>query len=261
MKKEGEILKQRIWVFVALIFIVGLSGCGKEKESEIITLKSKNLVVSGNGDFVIEGNAPKGTTVTINNSPITLTRDEDDNFSESIHVNDPIEDASLVAQDMKGNTKEYKLKLDSSKLKEKINAEIQESSTQRALEESQAAAQKSSIDEETARKNQAIAEKLPELQSNLQQIIDVSGGYVTSILPTGGNYDAVDVYIKQDMKYDTEANRQELIDTVGVKVQELITGSLNPENPPLVTFIYDSTKEKMGGNSAFHPERFKLKKQ
>lgn len=253
-------MKKIVGIIIALIFIVGLSGCGKEKESEILTLKSKDLVVTENGDFIIEGKAPKGTTITINNSPITITRNEDDSFSESIHLNDPINDAILVATDMKGNKKEYKLQLDSSEYKEKINAEIQEPSTQRALEESQAAAQKSSIDEETARKNQAIAEKLPELQSNLQQIIDVSGGYVTSILPTGGNYDAVDVYIKQDMKYDTEANRQELIDTVGVKVQELITGSLNPENPPLITFVYDSTKEKMGGNSAFHPERFKLKK-
>lgn len=260
MEKEGEILKKIVGVILTFIFIIGLSGCGKEKESEIITLKSKDLVVSENGDFVIEGNAPIGTTITINNSPITLTRDEDNNFSESIHINDPIEDALLVAKDMKGNTKEYKLKLDSSKLQEKINADIQESSAQIAIEESRAAVQQSSIDKENEKKNQEIADKLPELQNNLQKVIDASGGYVSSIIPTSGNYDAVDIYVKQDMKYDTEENRQKLIDTVGVKVQELITGSLNPENPPLIDFIYDNTKEKMGGNSPFNPEVFKLKK-
>ena len=258
--KEGEILKKIVGIIIALIFIVGLSGCGKEKESEILTLKSKNLVVTENGDFVIKGTAPTGTTITINNSPITLTRDEDDNFSESIHIKAPLEDALLVATDMKGNKKEFKLKLDSSKFKDKINAGLQESSAQKALEEGQAASQQSSIDEEKARKNQEIASKLPELQNNLQQVIDASGGYVTNILSTGGNYDSVDVYINQDVKYETEQNKQEVIDTVGVKLQELITNSLKPENPPLITFVYDSTKEKMGGNSAFHPERFKLKK-
>ena len=158
--KVGICLKKLLGSLIIVSTLFLLAACGGEKKS-LIELKSKDIIVSENGTFSIEGSvAEKGTLVTLNGSPLVIQPDDDGNFKNDVQMNDPIDSAELVAK-YNSDSKTINIKFDTSKYKDALTKASEESKTQESIQESEQ--QKENADEE---KNKAENEDITKLTEN-----------------------------------------------------------------------------------------------
>lgn len=158
--KVGICLKKVLNSIMILVTLIFLAACGGEKKP-LIELKSKDITISEQGTFSIEGTvAEKGTLVTLNGSPLIIQPDDDGNFKNDVQMNDPIDSAELVAKH-NSDSKTIKIKFDTSKYKSAIEKATEESKTQESIQEAEK--QKEKADEE---KNKAENEDITKLAEN-----------------------------------------------------------------------------------------------
>ena len=135
MKKKKKLL----FLALAVVLCFSLAMCG-EKEP-FITLDSTEITVDADGVFTITGTAETGTTLEVCETTPTMNYGDDNTFTASVQMNDPVDQAVLTATYMT-DTLEFDLTFDTTAYVEALDA----AQAQKEAEQAAAQAQK----EETA---------------------------------------------------------------------------------------------------------------
>lgn len=133
---------------------------------------------------------------------------------------------------------------------ESIESEMRESEAS----ESEAASQ--SIEAESS--SESAEPETQGIEEEMDNIVHLAGGYITTITPLGSDYSAVRIYIDQNIKYLDDSQKQKIMDSFGGAVQRTIDKYKNHYGS--IYFYYDGgADEKMGQSKVFDRQQFKLK--
>ncbi|MGX7375265.1 hypothetical protein ACWOEQ_10850 [Enterococcus asini] len=244
---------------VGAVFILGSCGSSGEdsKKEALIDLKTTEIPVEEDGTFVIEGTmANAGTIITVAGNAMPIVADSDGNFTHTIQMGDVVDSADLVATYM-SDEQTIELKLDTSKYKAAIQKATEDSIAQSAEQAQEEAEKNAQAEAEAKKKADELMAMKPQIEADLNGLIELSEGMVISIEPLNDQMTGWYVYVNQDIKYTDEATKEKTMDSVGPAIQTTIkqhTGDL-----PSLYFKYADTQEELGESKAFHPETFKLK--
>lgn len=187
-------MKKKLLVLaLAVVLCFSLAACG-EKEP-FITLDSTEITVNAEGIFQITGTADRGTTVEVGGATPTMNYGDDNTFTASVQMNDPVDQAVLTATYMT-DTLEFNLTFDTTAYVEALDA------AQAQKEAEQAAAQ--AQEEETNALKALEGTPLTEAMDAIQEY-----GYTASYFDGGEDFtdfieDMADLYIVDTLDVDAE---------------------------------------------------------
>lgn len=129
-------MKKKLLVLaLAVVLCFSLAACG-EKEP-FITLDSTEITVNAEGVFQITGTADMGTTLEVGGATPTMNYGNDNTFTASVQMNDPVDSAVLTATHIT-DTLEFDLTFDTTAYVEALEAakaQEEETNALKALED------------------------------------------------------------------------------------------------------------------------------
>ncbi len=281
---------KKIWLGLALLLM--LSGCGFNND---LTLKfdHASFEADSSGIATISGNVEGEGQLYINGKKTKNQPNKKGNFTikyklENQYLEKKIKIKYIDTDDKKNqiskqivvepnkktvkvHTKELKAAQESNRIENSKQAESVSRQAESVSRQAESVSKQSeSIDKQTEQATSSSKTSVTESQpavaapqpaetiaSEMNTITQLAKGAIARISPFDGNYDSVRIYIAQSIKYTSDSQKQEVMDSFCGAVQRTVYKYKNHYSS--IHFYYDGgVEEEMGQSKVFDRQQYKL---